>query len=121
MTVECQLHEFFCGALKDINYPMKKMYAATEGSSIKNEWITVEVRPGFGEHTTIRYPGRGHEAFGSDPSDLIIKFKQVQKNGYVRDGDDIIYTHTLSLVEALEAEPLKLWTLDSRSVLVTPN
>ena len=45
----------------------------------------------------------------------------MQKDGYVRDGDDIVYTHTLSLVDALEAQPIKVWTLDSRAVLVTPN
>lgn len=82
VTVECELHEFYCGALKEINYGRVKMQAATEAFTVKNQTMTIEIRPGYGEHTTIRYPGRGHESYGAKPSDLIVKFKLIPKANY---------------------------------------
>ena len=40
--------------------------------------------------------------------------------GYQRKGNDLIYTQTLSLVEALESNPLSIATLDNRKVFVAP-
>lgn len=65
ITVECELHEFYSGALKEVSYARTKMLPATDGSYIKNQTITIEIKPGFGEHTTIRYPAKGNESFGS--------------------------------------------------------
>ena len=39
---------------------------------------------------------------------------------YERKGDDIIYTHTLTLVEALQMQPVAVNTLDGRKVFVSP-
>ena len=39
---------------------------------------------------------------------------------YVRKGDDIVYTHTLTLVEALQMQPVAINTLDNRKVFVSP-
>jgi len=91
ITVECELHEFYCGALKEINYGRIKMQAATDAYLIKNQIMKIEIRPGYGEHTTIRYPGKGHEAYGSKPSDLIVKFKLIPKANYSLRGQDIVY------------------------------
>ena len=114
ITVECELHEFYCGALKEINYGRIKMHAATDAYTIKNQFIKIEIRPGYGEHTTIRYPGRGHESYGSQPSDLIIKFKLIPKANYSLRGHDIVYVQTCTLIEALELKAFTVQTLDSR-------
>ena len=55
--------------------------------------MTIEIRKGYGEHTKITYPGMGNESFGSNPSDLIVNFKLMPKANYLRDGDNLIYTH----------------------------
>lgn len=121
ITVDCELQEFYSGALKEINYGRSKMLPATEGSYIKNQILKIEILPGYGEHTSIRYPKKGHESFGSKPSDLIVKFKLIPKANYVRQDNDLIYTHTLTLIEALELKPFIIQTLDSRKVTVTPS
>jgi len=69
------------------------MLSATTGSYIKNQYMTIEIRKGYGEHTKITYPGMGNESFGSNPSDLIVNFKLLPKANYLRDGDNLIYTH----------------------------
>lgn len=82
--------------------------------------MTIEIRKGYGEHTKITYPGKGHESFGSNPSDLIVNFKLRPKANYLRVGDNLIYTHSCTLIDALELKPFSVQTLDSRLVSVSP-
>ena len=39
---------------------------------------------------------------------------------FVRKGDDLVYTHTLTLMEALQMSPITVDTLDNRKVFVAP-
>ena len=39
---------------------------------------------------------------------------------YRRDGDNIVYTHTVSLLDALQMQPVSVNTLDNRKVFVSP-
>lgn len=50
----------------------------------------------------------------------MIKFAQKPLANFQRKGDDLIYTHTLSLVEALQMQPVAVDTLDNRKVFVAP-
>lgn len=47
-------------------------------------------------------------------------FNQLPMPNYKREGDDLIYTHTLTLIEALEMQPVAVNTLDNRRVFVAP-
>ena len=62
----------------------------------------------------------GHESFGAHPSNLIVKFAQKPLANFQRKGDDLIYTHSLTLVQALHMQPVAVDTLDSRKVFVAP-
>ena len=97
------------------------MLAATEASTTTAERFNITVLPGYSEETELRFTGKGHEAFGANNSDLIVKFKQTPKDCYQRKGNDIIFTQTVTLVEALECKPLAVSTLDNRKVFVTPS
>ena len=88
---------------------------------INAEHFNVTVLPGFSEETRLVFPRRGHEAFEAHPSDLIVKFSQKLMPNYQRKGDDIIYTHTVTLKEALQMQPIAVTTLDNRKVFVAPN
>lgn len=83
----------------------------------------VSVKPGYGEHTTLRFPRHGNKAFGAHASDLIVKFKLTKDacGGFMRDGNDLVYHVNIDLIEALESKPASIKTLDGRSILVTPN
>ena len=94
------------------------MLSETESSVFNTEQITVVVLPGFSEQTKLVYPGRGHEAYAAKPSDLVISFVQKPMENYSREGDNLIYTHTLTLADALEMKPIAVPTLDNRMVYV---
>ena len=120
ITLECELFEFYNGAIKEISYARRKMLAATEASTTTAERFNITVLPGYSEKTALTFTGKGHEAFGARNSDLIVKFKQTPKEGYSRCGNDLIFTQTVTLVEALECKPLAVSTLDNRKVFITP-
>ena len=120
VTVECELFEFYNGAVKEINYSRKKMLAATEAFQKENQRLNVTVLPGYSEDTTLTFSGMGHEAFGANNSDLVVKFTQVPLDCYERKGNDLYFTHTLELVDALQCKPIAVSTLDNRKVFVSP-
>ena len=98
-----------------------KAQAIAGESKIVSRSFNIEVKPGYGEHTTIRYPERGHESFGAKPSDVIVKFKlEHADTKFSRKGNDLVYVHTCTLLEALESKPFTLQTLDSRILAITP-
>ena len=120
VTVECELFEFYNGAVKEINYQRKKMLAATEAFQRENQRLNITVLPGYSESTTLTFSGMGDEAFGANKSDLIVKFTQVPLANYERKGNDLYFTHTLELVDALQCKPIAVSTLDNRKVFASP-
>ena len=106
VTLECTLYELFNGTIKEVTYARKQMLSTTSGYVINENRFQIEVLPGFSEETKLVYKGLGHESFGAKPSDLIVKFKQLPMVGMQRSGDDFIYTHTVSLVDALQMQPI---------------
>ncbi len=84
--------------------------------------LTVTVKPGYGEHTTLRFERFGNHSHGAHPSDLLIRFKQAQPDGgFTRDHDTLYYSVDVTLQEAFELKPAQIKTLDGRFLLVTPN
>jgi len=96
------------------------MLAATEAFQKDNQRLNITVLPGYSESTTLTFSGMGHEAFGANNSDLIVKFTQVPLACYERKGNDLYFTHTLELVDALQCKPIAVSTLDNRKVFVSP-
>lgn len=96
------------------------MLSVTQGHVINTENFNVTVLPGFSPETRLVYEGRGHEAFGAHPSNLVIRFCQKPLLNYERKGDDLYYTHTITLLDALMMKPVAVDTLDNRKVFVAP-
>jgi DnaJ-class molecular chaperone len=81
--------------------------------------MDVEVKPGFSEHSTLTYSQKGHEAEGHKPSNIVISFKQSAHPFLKRKDNDIIYTQTVSLEQALLSEPVRIKALDGRNIIAT--
>lgn len=72
--------------------------------------------PGFGKDTVLRFPMKGHEEFGKTTTSLIVHFSEIPEKGIMRDGKDLIQTHTISLQDALQATSVHLLTLTNERV-----
>lgn len=66
------------------------------------------MKPSYSENTELVFPSKGNEAFAWAASRLVIKFKQEDHENYRRNGNDLIYSHRLTLEEALIAEPVHI-------------
>ena len=121
VTLECELYEFYNGAVKEVSVSRKQMLSSTTGCVVNTERFPITILPGYSEETKLVFEGRGHESFGARPSDLIIKFAQVPLPNFERRGDDLVYTATLSLAQSLKMQPIAVDTLDNRKVFCAPD
>ena len=69
--------------------------------------MTIEVKPGYDTDTVLTFPSKGNEAFSYKTSCLNIKFAlEESETNFKRKGDDLVYTHSLSLEDALLCKPV---------------
>lgn len=68
--------------------------------------------------TVLTFAGLGNEQFQNTRSNLVIKLSldDSVKTGFVRSGNNLIYTHSMSLKDALMCAPVSLKTLDNRCI-----
>jgi DnaJ-class molecular chaperone len=126
VTVECTLQEYYSGSRKSVEY--KRQVLGLDGHTTRQETASVEVfvQPGMEENRKMTIAGQGNQQQKREPTDLHIQFKLKpsepgsnaslfsRKDG----GNDLVYCHKVSLVDALQCKPINLHTLDGRRLLV---
>ena len=63
--------------------------------------MTIDVKPGWKKGTKITFPEKGNEQPNVVPADLVFVIDQKPHSVYNRDGNDLVVTLNISLVEAL--------------------
>ena len=83
-----------------------------------DKMLSINVKPGWKNGVKISFVGEGDEALNTIAPDLVFVIKEQTKeaNGYTREGNDLIYTHKISLTDALTDCSLKIPTLDDRLI-----
>jgi len=112
--LELSLEELYKGTVKRLRITRK----LRDGRSAE-KIHEVNVKPGWKAGTKIRYPGMGNEDRNGKSGAVVFEVTQKPHARFTRDGDDLIYTHTIPLVEALTGPApgnLSLKHLDGRSV-----
>jgi DnaJ homolog subfamily B member 4 len=82
------------------------------------EILTIVIKPGWKKGTKITFPEKGNEMCNIVPSDLVFIVEEREHPKFKRDGNDLVYTHKISLVEALTGCTVQLTTLDGRNLTV---
>ncbi len=72
-----------------------------------------------GSKKELRYPGEGHIRFARPQGDLIVELTTAPHKKYKRMGDDLVYSHKLSLVDALKSMPVHFTTIDNEMIEVS--
>lgn len=85
------------------------------------EILTIEIKPGWKKGTKITFPEKGNEQRGIVPSDLIFIIDEKPHLVFKRDGNDLIFTQKISLVEALTGYTVQVTTLDGRTLTIPIN
>jgi len=118
INLKCTLEEFYNGSLKKTTYKRDKIQGNGRSVCKIDEDIVVDVKPGYTAGTKLRYKLRGNEQFSFPRSSLIVTLQldESKETPFTRKGDDLIYTHRVSLEDALRSVPVRIQTLDNRII-----
>mmetsp|Transcript_7562 Transcript_7562/g.9898 ORF Transcript_7562/g.9898 Transcript_7562/m.9898 type:complete len:84 (-) Transcript_7562:317-568(-) len=72
----------------------------------------IEIKPGMGECFHLRFNEEGNQCEGNLVGDLVIRFKQLD-HSFVREKNNLVYKHKISLQDALNAAPIQFKTIDN--------
>lgn len=117
VTVQCSLAEFYNGSAKKISY--KRTATTVDGRTLKivEEEHLVLVKPGHSNSTVLIFKGKGNQQYDHyQRSNLIVKLQSLPEpdSRFSRSGNNLIYTHSISLRDSLDSSPIQILTLDGR-------
>lgn len=119
VTLDCTLYELYNGCLKKVTYQRLVLLHDGKTAKERTEDVNVEIKPGYSEKTVLTFANKGNEAEGHKPSSLVVNISQSANESYRRKDNDLIYTHKISLEEALLSQPIKVKALDGRTIITT--
>jgi DnaJ-class molecular chaperone len=106
VPVHCSLTELYNGCTKELTYDKKVLTKDGKNAEFVKETKTIIINPGFSNKTPLVFPGQGHSEPGYQQSMLIFNLIEVNEKNFRREGDDLIYTEQISLMEALDAKSI---------------
>ena len=120
LNIQCSLKEFFYGATKRIKYtrtcPGTAAQSAKGDSNVLRVTKDIFIRPGMREGMVMRFPEEGNQTEYKKVGDLVINLHKTEGESMIRQGDDLIYHHKVSLKDALCSEPVEFFTLDGETI-----
>ncbi|XP_059667999.1 uncharacterized protein LOC132313303 [Cornus florida] len=119
-TLPCSLEDLYKGTTKKMKIS-RDVTDATGRPTTAEEILTIEIKPGWKKGTKITFPEKGNEQRGVIPSDLIFIIDEKPHSVFKRDGNDLIVTQKISLVEALTGYTAQVTTLDGRNLTIPIN
>lgn len=111
----CTLEELYNGSTRKMKIS-RNIVDANGKSTPVEEILTIEVKPGWKKGTKITFPEKGNEQPNVVPADLVFVIDEKPHSVYKREGNDLVVTQKISLMEALTGCTLNLTTLDGRSL-----
>ncbi|KAH9301916.1 hypothetical protein KI387_013499 [Taxus chinensis] len=113
----CTLEELYAGSTRKMKISRNIIDASGRSMPVE-EILTIEVKPGWKKGTKITFPEKGNEQPGVVAADLVFVIDEKPHSVYKRDGNDLVTTQKISLVEALTGCTLNLVTLDGRNLSI---
>ena len=119
-NLDCTLSELYNGCVKKFNITRSRF---SEGGALEEQTkqLTITVKPGWKKGTKVTFPAEGDEAPGTTPPDVVFVIQEKAdplEGAYIRDGNNLVYTHKISLSDALTDCSLQIPTLDKRTISV---
>nr|GMC74338.1 DnaJ homolog subfamily B member 1 [Ipomoea batatas] len=115
--LQCSLEDLYKGAEKKMKISRTILdYSGTLRSM--EEILTIEIKPGWKKGTKITFLEKGNQEPGVIPADLVFVVDEKPHAVFVRDGNDLIVSKEISLLEALTGKTLEVTTLDRRNLMI---
>ncbi|KAI4304381.1 hypothetical protein MLD38_039901 [Melastoma candidum] len=119
-TLPCGLEDLYKGTTKKMKISREVVDASGRMTTVE-EILTIEIKPGWKKGTKITFPEKGNEQPNVIPSDLVFIIDEKPHGTFTREGNDLIVTQKISLVEALTGYTVHLITLDGRNLTIPIN
>ncbi|KAI3847573.1 hypothetical protein MKX03_024358 [Papaver bracteatum] len=99
-TLPCSLEDLYRGTSKKMK--ISREIADASGNTVPvEEILTIDIKPGWKKGTKITFPEKGNEKPNIIPADLVFIIDEKPHCTFTREGNDLIITQRISLVEAL--------------------
>ncbi|QCE03600.1 dnaJ homolog subfamily B member 1-like [Vigna unguiculata] len=119
-TLQCSLEDLYKGTTKKMKISRDVVDPSGRPNTVE-EILTIEIKPGWKKGTKITFPEKGNEQRGVTPADLVFIIDEKPHGVFKRDGNDLVVTQKITLVDALTGYTAQLTTLDGRNLTVTTN
>ncbi|CAD5164712.1 unnamed protein product [Musa acuminata subsp. malaccensis] len=116
----CSLEDLYKGTTKKMKISREIVDASGKIMTVE-EILTIDIKPGWKKGTKITFPEKGNESPNVIPADIVFIIDEKPHDVFTREGNDLIVTQKISLVEALTGYTVHLTTLDSRSLTIPIN
>lgn len=98
--LKLSLNELYSGTTKRLKVGRRLLDGTTE-----DKVVEIHVLPGWKSGTKVRFPKAGNELSNGDAQDLVFVVEEKPHDVMKREGNDLIATLKISLVEALTGAP----------------
>ncbi|XP_068667544.1 uncharacterized protein [Aristolochia californica] len=119
-NLPCSLEDLYKGTTKKMKISRDVFDSSGRPTNVE-EILTIEIKPGWKKGTKITFPEKGNEQRNLIPSDLVFIIDEKPHSVFKRDGNDLIMTQKISLVEALSGYTVQVTTLDGRNLTIPVN
>ncbi|KAH9607516.1 hypothetical protein KSS87_017446 [Heliosperma pusillum] len=116
-SLPCSLEDLYRGTTKKMKISRDVADASGRPTTVE-EILTIDIKPGWKKGTKITYPEKGNEHRGIIPSDLVFIIDEKPHSVFKREGNDLVITQKISLVESLTGYTAQITTLDGRTLTV---
>lgn len=116
-TLLCTLEELYNGTKRKMK--ITRNVAKSDGKvEVETEILQVEVLPGWKKGTKMTFPNKGDTLPGYLPQDLTFVIDMKPHDTYTLEGNNLLVSQEIPLVDALAGTTINLRTLDGRSLPV---
>ncbi|XP_068636667.1 uncharacterized protein [Aristolochia californica] len=119
-NLPCSLEDLYKGTTKKMKISRDVLDFNGRPTTVE-EILTIEIKPGWKKGTKITFPEKGNEQRNLIPSDLVFIIDEKPHGIFKRDGNDLIMTHKISLVEALTGYTVLVTNLEGRNLTIPIN
>ncbi|VYS59691.1 unnamed protein product [Arabidopsis thaliana] len=111
------LEDLYKGVVKKMRIT-RNVYDASGRMMVEAEILPIEIKPGWKKGTKLTFPKKGNEEPGIIPADIVFVVEEKPHPVYKRDGNDLLVSQEITLLEALTGKTVNLITLDGRTLMI---
>lgn len=119
INVYASLEELSQGAVRQVKI-IRQVIVNNEPQALEKT-IKLTIQPGWREDTKLTFPKGGDEEKDMDTGDLVLVIKEKPHPRFRRDKNDLVFTASISLLQALSGTVVEVPMLDGRVLSVPVN